>query len=191
MRALKVAGLILALVLAGFWAVVRQTENAPGSFWIAGLRSLGLLRADIPHFSGFTGLVRRESRNDALVCPPGYCSPAQADIDSPVFEMDAPALAELVKSVALAEPRTALISSAQQNQTRLKFQQATKYLRFPDIIDVEVLQLAPGRSTLAIWSRSVAGRKDFGVNRARVLRWLAELKRQKEPRAPAEGNPPG
>lgn len=180
MRALKVAGLISALVLTGVWAVLGQTEKAPGSFWIAGLRSLGLLRADIPHFSGFTHLVRRESGNDALACPSGYCPRAEADIDSPVFEMDAASLAGLVKSVALAEPRTALISSAQQDQTRLKFQQATKYLRFPDIVDVEVMQLAPGRSTLAIWSRSVAGRKDFGVNLARVQRWLAELKRLNE-----------
>jgi uncharacterized protein (DUF1499 family) len=38
-----------------------------------------------------------------------------------------------------------------------------------------VLPAGAGRSTLAIYSRSLVGRKDFGVNRARIQRWLAAL----------------
>src|SRR5256885_7347171 len=34
---------------------------------------------------------------------------------------------------------------------------------------------ASNQSTLAIYSRSLLGRKDFGVNSARVARWLAAL----------------
>ena len=32
-----------------------------------------------------------------------------------------------------------------------------------------------GGSTLLVYSRSLVGRKDFGVNRARLRRWLARI----------------
>jgi uncharacterized protein (DUF1499 family) len=34
-----------------------------------------------------------------------------------------------------------------------------------------------GQATLAIYSRSLIGHGDFGVNRARIERWLAALAR--------------
>ena len=48
-------------------------------------------------------------------------------------------------------------------------------MRFPDTIDAEVLAVGDDQSTLALYSRSLIGRKDFGVNRARLQRWLAAL----------------
>jgi uncharacterized protein (DUF1499 family) len=48
-------------------------------------------------------------------------------------------------------------------------------MRYPDTIDVEILPADEGRSTLAVYSRSLVGRKDFGVNHARLRRWLAAL----------------
>ena len=48
-------------------------------------------------------------------------------------------------------------------------------MRFPDTIDAEVLPVGDNQSTLALYSRSLIGRKDFGVNRARLTRWLAAL----------------
>jgi len=53
--------------------------------------------------------------------------------------------------------------------------QHTRLMRFPDTIDLEVFPAGEGQSTLAIYSRSLIGRKDFGVNRARITRWLAAL----------------
>jgi hypothetical protein len=54
------------------------------------------------------------------------------------------------------------------------FLQRTRVMRFPDTIDVEVFP-SPGGSTIAIYSRSLIGRRDFGVNRARVARRLAAV----------------
>ena len=48
-------------------------------------------------------------------------------------------------------------------------------MRFPDTIDVEVMPAGENQSTLALYSRSLVGRKDFGVNRARLQRWRAAL----------------
>ena len=56
-----------------------------------------------------------------------------------------------------------------------RFIQYTRLMRFPDTIDVQVLPVGDNQSTLAIYSRSLVGRNDFGVNRARVERWLAAL----------------
>ena len=43
---------------------------------------------------------------------------------------------------------------------------------FPDIIAAE-LHAAPGGAGLFLYSRSLFGWSDFGVNRRRVERWLA------------------
>jgi uncharacterized protein (DUF1499 family) len=54
-------------------------------------------------------------------------------------------------------------------------------LGFPDTIVVRFLDLPDGRSTLAIYSRSRFGESDFGVNHARLERWLGKLTRYVEP----------
>ena len=49
-------------------------------------------------------------------------------------------------------------------------------MRYPDTIDIEVF--AAEGATLAIYSRSLVGSGDFGVNLARIERWLAALDAQ-------------
>jgi len=61
------------------------------------------------------------------------------------------------------------------NPLAARFLQHSLLMRYPDTIDVQVLPAGDKQSTLAIYSRSLIGRKDFGVNRARVERWLAAL----------------
>lgn len=53
-------------------------------------------------------------------------------------------------------------------------------LNFPDLVTVQVNAVGADRSILLIWSRSVYGRSDFGVNRQRTLAWLAALKQSNE-----------
>jgi uncharacterized protein (DUF1499 family) len=55
------------------------------------------------------------------------------------------------------------------------FIQRSRLLRFPDTITVRFLPLGEQRSTLAIYSRSHYGYRDFGVNRQRVEAWLRAL----------------
>jgi uncharacterized protein (DUF1499 family) len=49
---------------------------------------------------------------------------------------------------------------------------------FPDTISALFRSEEEGRSTLAVYSRSQYGYWDFGVNRRRVLTWLAELEKR-------------
>ena len=53
-------------------------------------------------------------------------------------------------------------------------------LNFPDLVTVQVEATAADRSALVIWSRSVYGRSDFGVNRDRTKAWLAALQQSRE-----------
>jgi uncharacterized protein (DUF1499 family) len=46
---------------------------------------------------------------------------------------------------------------------------------FPDLVTVQVSPAPPDGATLVIWSRSVYGESDLGVNRKRVVAWLSAL----------------
>jgi uncharacterized protein (DUF1499 family) len=122
----------------------------------------------------FATLRRRRVPNDALACPPEACPNALPDIVPPVFPVPGERLRRIVTAVATAEPRTELIFSdrwAEQDRYLVR----SRLLRFPDTVDVLVIGQGEGRSTLALYSRSQIGFVDFGVNRARIARWLERV----------------
>jgi len=124
----------------------------------------------------FTTLRPSRRPNQWLVLPPGFAGAATAHAESPIFPVTPRALIQAVKKLATDEPRTALIHGDAGNG-QAEFVARSRVFRFPDRITVGVFA-APGagdRSALAIWSRAVYGRRDFGVNRARVERWLKLL----------------
>jgi len=62
-----------------------------------------------------------------------------------------------------------------------RYVQRTKIMRFPDTVNVRFIDLGDGRSTIALYSRSQLGESDFGVNRARIERWLGKLQKEAPP----------
>jgi len=169
-----IAFIVALAIVGGIVASQYSSHPGPGNFWIEALSRTGTLPADILSFPGFDKVGRRPTGNDALACPKDRCK-AVADFESPVFDLPASDLRTRLRKVALSEPRTIELKTAPADDARADFQQASATLRFPDIISAEIISLGPQRSTFAIWSRSVVGRKDFGVNRARVERWLKAL----------------
>ncbi len=117
---------------------------------------------------------RRRSGNDALIAPPDVCPDVRIDAEPGDFALEPAELLRRIAAVALAEPRVTRLSS--DDPLAARFEQRSAVFRFPDIIDVRVIDRGPGRSTLALYSRSVLGRRDFGVNRARLERWLEVLR---------------
>ena len=113
--------------------------------------------------------------NQFLVLPPGYIAKAKAHAASPVFATTPEQVLDAVKRVALAEPRTELVAEDRAAR-QLSIVQRSKTFRFPDYVTVEAVPLAAGQTALAIYSRAKYGIRDFGVNRARIERWLAALK---------------
>jgi uncharacterized protein (DUF1499 family) len=107
-----------------------------------------------------------------LMCPPGRCAatPAAASpvLDRPVDEVERAWLA-----VVAAAPRTEQLAHDPDRHLYL-FVQRTRLIGFPDLIAVRFLD-AGGGATLAVYSRSVYGYWDLGVNRRRIEDWLARL----------------
>jgi uncharacterized protein (DUF1499 family) len=119
------------------------------------------------------------SKAGFLFCPPGYCPAAEA-IASPVFPMPWERLREYWTEVISGEKRIETIA-ADPDERRFAYIQHSPTFRFPDIITVEFVQLAPNRSSIAIYSRSRYGHYDFGKNRKRVGKWLALLEKLTQP----------
>jgi uncharacterized protein (DUF1499 family) len=120
----------------------------------------------------FRTLRRRNAPNDALVCPSWLC-PAVPDIAAPIYAMDAATLRARLSSLILASPDAMRVAEAGEGHGD-RFVVRTHWLRFPDTVDVLVLPQDGGMATLAIYSRSLVGRGDFGVNLARIKRWLGD-----------------
>lgn len=121
----------------------------------------------------FETLARSRTPNDALACPPGLCA-AAADITPPGFAIAAPDLRRAFATVIAAEPRITVVETDDAALAD-RYVQRSRLLGFPDTIVVRFLELPDGRSTLALYSRSLIGHGDMGVNRARIERWLAAL----------------
>jgi uncharacterized protein (DUF1499 family) len=113
-------------------------------------------------------LVRPATPNTALAAPAGF-SPAP-DIATRRYPVPPARLFAAIRAVALAQPRTYL-HAAFDDRHQAHFVARSALLNYPDLIAVQVTP----ESELILWSRSVYGRSDFGVNKARLESWLAAL----------------
>lgn len=123
----------------------------------------------------FQTLELANSPNQYLLCPKGYCI-TKPNAYSPQFKISEKELQIAWRKLASAQPRTMLYSN-RNTANQLTYIQHTKLLRYPDIITVRFIELSEKQSTLAIYSRSIYGRSDYGVNKARIDQWMAELNR--------------
>lgn len=123
----------------------------------------------------FATLSPGDKPNRYLLCPPGHCA-APAHGESPVFDISVETLRERWREVVARQPKVELLRHG-GDRLRLDYVQRTARFRFPDLVTVRLIALSPTRSTLAVYSRSIYGRGDFGANRVRVETWIAELQR--------------
>jgi uncharacterized protein (DUF1499 family) len=130
----------------------------------------------------FATLTRPKTPNTFLMAPEGLCRQAKVDKISPVYGAPAARLRQEFLSVAIAQPRVSH-SFADEIALYDDFIARSAVFRFPDLIAVKFLDVKGGRSTLALYSRSVYGRSDLGVNRARTLTWLTQLNAAVKPLA--------
>jgi uncharacterized protein (DUF1499 family) len=164
---------IVALLLIATAIGYLLLEKRPGYGAYYGLAKVLGAPLDIGPVN-WAALTRHATPNDALVCPAVRCPTARPDREAKTYAMTPGELLARLKQIALAEPDTSELSCEPRCDRIARFLQCTRVMRFPDTIDVEVFPSGDG-STLAIYSRSLIGRTDFGVNRARVERWLAAL----------------
>jgi uncharacterized protein (DUF1499 family) len=171
---MKTLAVIVALLIVAGAIGYALLEKRPGYGVYYGLAKLTGSRLDIGPVDWAT-LTRHSTPNDVLVCPAARCPNAKPDWEPKTYPMPASELLASLKKTALAEPDTSELSCEPNCERAARFLQLTRLMRYPDTIDVEVFPADENQSTLAIYSRSLIGRGDMGVNRARITRWLAAL----------------
>jgi uncharacterized protein (DUF1499 family) len=117
-------------------------------------------------------IVRPASPNTALAAPAGF-TPAP-DIVTPPYRATPDALFAAVQAVAAGESRT-FRQAAYPDRHQAHYVARSAVFNFPDLIMVQVVNEGPAASGLILYSRSVYGRSDLGVNRKRIEAWLAAL----------------
>ena len=133
----------------------------------AGAGAAGLTQ---PPLMDLSHIERPASPNTALAGPAG--TEPRPDTITPFYPVSAQHLFATVIAVASGEPRT-FLAAAYPPALQAHFVARSAVFNFPDLIAVQVLAAGPGQSALVLYSRSVYGYADFGVNRRRVDAWLA------------------
>ena len=105
----------------------------------------------------------RDSPNDHLVA-------GRDAVFVPLSPFDAPVMLD---RIAQDEPRTGMIAGRFEDG-HVTYAQRSAVLAFPDYISIRARPVEGG-TRLSLYSRSRFGHSDFGVNRARIERWLREL----------------
>jgi uncharacterized protein (DUF1499 family) len=92
---------------------------------------------------------------------------------SRVFPGTAAELAGRLAEIGLAEPGTRVLAR-EPAAGFVTLVQRSRVVGFPDVVTIRTRDVEGG-AALTIWSRSRFGRYDWGVNRARIERWMGVL----------------
>lgn len=142
--------------------------------WLIGLLlpacgSAGAQGLPLPPPLDVTRIERPSTPNTALAAPAGFRP--SPDIETPLYSVPADRLYETALTVAQSQPRTFLAASYPE-QRQVHYVVRSAVFNFPDLVTVTAMEAGPNSSKLIIWSRSLYGRSDLGVNRSRIARWL-------------------
>lgn len=125
--------------------------------------------ADRPFPIDFAALIPAASPNRWLVLPEGFKAAATPDQTSPVWAGAEPAaLLDAFKTAALSAPRTRLVH---EGHAQIELVQRSLIFRFPDYITAQAVPVEGG-AALCVYSRSMIGYSDLGVNAKRIRAWL-------------------
>lgn len=120
----------------------------------------------------FKAVVLPSSPNACLAAPPG--GNLQAQITIPTFRADPATAWAALRSLGERFPRTTKLGEWPE-QRQAQWVQRSAIMNFPDIIAGGIVPQGEG-SGLYLFSRSLFGYSDLGVNRKRVEAWIAAFK---------------
>ena len=123
----------------------------------------------------FADLSRPASPNTFLLCPAGF-SASPPDQEAPVYKCSGDLLMSRWEAMINHQPRTIEHDRSEDALSRT-YVQRSLLVGYPDVISVQFIVNSEVSCSLAVYSRSQYGHSDFGVNRRRVLGWLADLEK--------------
>jgi uncharacterized protein (DUF1499 family) len=122
--------------------------------------------------------IERPATPNTFLAGPASMRPAPDLVLEPQT-LPARQLFEKAQRVFGAQPRV-YVAASFPDQLQEHFVVRSALLNFPDLVTVQVEDVSSDASNLVIWSRSVYGRSDLGVNRKRTEAWLAALQQSTE-----------
>ncbi len=125
-----------------------------------------------PASGDISELRRPASPNTYLAGPAGFV--LGPDLPTRRYDVPPDRLFATVREVIMAQPRTTALA-VDLDRLRADYVVRSRIFRFPDVVLVQVLPTADGRGDLVLYSYSLKGHYDFGVNRSRVATVLAAL----------------
>ncbi len=125
-----------------------------------------------PPLMDIAHIVRPASPNTSLAAPRGFTPPP--DIITRPYNVSADGLFALVTQVAGDQPRT-YQAAIYPGALQVHYVVRSAILNFPDLVMAQVQQEGPNQSGLIVYSRSVYGASDLGVNGRRLATWIAAL----------------
>jgi len=145
--------------------------------WIVGLLlpacgAAGARGLPVPALMDMAHLQRPDRPNSALAAPAGTI-PAP-DIATPIYPLPAARLYDAVAAMAAAQPLT-FLATTYPAARQVHYVARSAWLNFPDLVTAQVDERGPEASSLTLYSRSVYGYSDLGVNRRRLNAWLDAL----------------
>jgi uncharacterized protein (DUF1499 family) len=148
MSLVQILLLSVAVLVAGAAAWVRFAPSDPEAWHVAPLRAADPGRA-------------------------GYLLTA-SNADNPVFEAGPGDLLAALDGIARATPRTTVLTGSVA-EGRITYITRSRFWGVPDFTSVSATEV-DGGSQLVIFARLRFGRSDLGVNKARVLSWMDQLR---------------
>jgi hypothetical protein len=150
--------------------------------WLLGLMlpacgAEGAAGLPVPAPMDMTRIERPSTPNTFLAGPAGM--KPEPDLVTGEQVQPAAALYETARTVFGRQPRT-FVAAAFPDRLQVHYVVRSALMNYPDLVTVQVNEVNADHSTLVIWSRSVYGRGDLGVNRARTNAWLAALQQSNQ-----------
>ena len=135
----------------------------------------------VPAPMDFARIERPASPNTALAAPAGF-QPVP-DILARPYSMPALALYAALQDVALRQERVFPLAAYPERGQAFWVARSAVF-NFPDVISAEIRANTPETSTIVLYSRSIYGSSDLGVNRKRLVAWIAALDAVSQQRRP-------
>lgn len=120
----------------------------------------------------------RATPNWALACPDtpdggSFCKGAERTHTSSAVKASTADLFDWFITYVTRDGGTAAsVVTRDDEQRKARFQILSSGLKFPDFVDLEIVDLGNGAASAAFLSQSLLGIEDFGVNAQRVDEWL-------------------
>jgi uncharacterized protein (DUF1499 family) len=119
----------------------------------------------------FNGLVLPPSPNAHLAAPAG--ATAERHETTPLLPVSPEAAWAALRMLGEGEARTWKMAEW-PDRRQVQWVVRTRLANFPDIVVGQIVSL-PGGSGVFLYSRSLIGYSDFGVNKRRIAEWRARM----------------